>query len=223
MTTRLPLLFTLLLAGMSCVFLLPKTPPLRPASVRMELPETLPGWTSREMPVSDYERQSLGSETVFAKRAYRNQTGDEIQVIVVLSGTDMNTSIHRPERCLPAQGWTIVNNGPAKVPLASGATLPVTRLSNLRTVSDQNGRPLIVSNLAYYWFVGHSQLTPSHLGRSWIDLRDRLLHGYDQRWAYLTASAVVTDNLRKNGLTASATDALLSGFIGALWPQISAP
>ena len=219
--SRVSSLLALLAAGFSTVFLIPKSPPQNPASVRTTLPESLPGWTSRELAVSAYEQQSLGLETRFAKRAYRNPAGDEVQVIVVFSGSDMNTSIHRPERCLPAQGWTIIQNTPAEVPLPDQTRLAVTRLKNLRSIQDASGRPFLVSNIAYYWFVGHQNVTRSHLARSWMDIRDRILRNSDQRWAYLTASAVVTAGLQPGGKDEAATDTLLAGFLAALWPEIS--
>jgi EpsI family protein len=219
--SRLSILGAVLAAGFSLVFLIPKSPPQNPASVRTTLPESIPGWTSRELPVSAYEQQSLGLETRFAKRAYRNPEGDEVQVIVVFSGSDMNTSIHRPERCLPAQGWTIIQNSPVEVPLPDRSRLAVTRLKNLRSIQDPAGRPRLVSNIAYYWFVGHRRLTRSHLTRSWVDVRDRILWNSDQRWAYLTASAVVTAGLQPGGKDEAATDTLLAGLVSALWPRIS--
>ena len=218
---RLLILWMVLSAGFCAVFLLPDAPPLEPAALREELPGSVPGWTSRELPVSGYERASLGAETRFAKRLYRNTAGDEVQVIVVFSGSDMNTSIHRPERCLPAQGWTIIRNSAESVPVPGSDAVPVTRLSNVRTVPGGDGRPRLVSNVAYYWFVGGRSVTRSHLGRSWTDMRDRLLRNRDQRWAYLTVSAVVTAGLRPGGRDEGATDALLGAFIAELWPQIS--
>jgi len=220
-TRRTLLLLALLAAGLSTVFVLPRAAALAPAAVRLELPAELGAWTGRELAVSDRERESLGPETAFAKRIYTNSAGEEVQVILVLSGSDMNTSIHRPERCLPAQGWTITGNTSRAVPLAAGGDLPATRLTNVRSVPVQDGRPVLLTSLAYYWFVGAEEVTGSHVGRSWIDLRDRILAGTNQRWAYATVSAVVTDNLRPGGRDGAATDALLQEFIAALWPQVS--
>ena len=47
--------------------------------------------------------------------------GDQVLVSIVLSGHDLDNSIHRPERCLPAQGWTIVDS---KRPKRAGAGAP---------------------------------------------------------------------------------------------------
>jgi hypothetical protein len=42
--------------------------------------------------------------------------------------------------------------------------------------------------LTYYFFVGHDRITNDHLGRTFIDIKDRLVRGMDQRWAYTSVS-----------------------------------
>jgi hypothetical protein len=47
---------------------------------------------------------------------------------------------------------------------------------------------IVLDSLMYYFFVGHQQMTHDHLKRTFMDMRDRLFNGYDQRWAYITVS-----------------------------------
>ncbi len=42
--------------------------------------------------------------------------------------------------------------------------------------------------ITYYFFVGHDQVTNDHLKRTFIDMKDRLIRGMDQRWAYASFS-----------------------------------
>jgi hypothetical protein len=42
--------------------------------------------------------------------------------------------------------------------------------------------------ITYYFFVGHDHLTNDHLGRTMLDMKDRLIRGIDQRWAYVSVS-----------------------------------
>ncbi len=42
--------------------------------------------------------------------------------------------------------------------------------------------------LTYYFFVGHDRLSNDHLGRTLLDMKDRLVRGMDQRWAYISVS-----------------------------------
>jgi hypothetical protein len=70
-----------------------------------------------------------------------------------------------------------------------------------------------VYNLNYYWFIGYSDITASHFEREYIDMKDRLLHGYNQRWAYVTVAATV------NG-SETRTDEIIQEMIARVYPQI---
>lgn len=212
----------LLAGGLSAVFALPKQLFFQPVGVSMELPETVGNWFGRTIEVSELERQVLGKETEFARKTYENiSTGDEVQVSIVLAGQDMNTGIHRPERCLPAQGWTIANKSSVLVPLEGRPPQPATRLYDLKTLSSAEGKPgLIVYNLQYYWFAGHTDVTSSHYERTYIDMRDRLIGGYNQRWAYVTVAATITQNLRKFGRNEEQTDRIIQDFIKEIVPLV---
>ncbi|MEA3207918.1 MAG: hypothetical protein QOE70_975 [Chthoniobacter sp.] len=220
-TKRLAVLLVVLLAGLGSVVALPKAPAIQPVGIQLELPQFIGGWYGRDLEISEKERLVLGAETEFARRAYRNGRGDEIQVTIVLSGHDMNTSIHRPERCLPAQGWTIADKRSVALLIPDRGVLSATRLHNLRPIHNDAGTAsLSLFNLNYYWFVGYTDVTGSHWGRTWIDMTDRLFKGYNQRWAYVTVSATITDNIATGGLNEAQTDALLRDFIKRLVPIV---
>jgi hypothetical protein len=83
-----------------------------------------------------------------------------------------------------------------------------------------NGRVVDVYNLNYYWFIGYSDITASHIEREFIDIKDRLLHGYNQRWAYVTVAATITKGLEPNGKDEEQTDQLLRNVITQVYPRI---
>ncbi len=153
---------------------------------------------------------------------YDDGFGDHVLVSIVLSGHDLDNSIHRPERCLPAQGWTILDTKTLSLPVAAapGGELPVTRLHCMQQESAGNGRVVDVYNLNYYWFIGYSDITASHFEREYIDMKDRLLHGYNQRWAYVTVAATITKGLEPNGRDEEQTDQLLRNVIAQVYPRI---
>ena len=228
-TRRLVILLAVLLGGLNMIFLLPAQSNFQqPVGIELALPQRLDGnWYGRDEKVSGGERDNLGAETEFARKSYRNARGDTIQASIVLAGSDMNTSIHRPERCLPAQGWTIANSGKVTLQIPGRGQLVTTRLSNMRFVPDAktgkpmlrpDGTPITVRNLDYYWFVGYDVITESHLIRNLIDISDRLRHGYNQRWAFMAVAANITDNLREDGLNEEETDVILRDFIQKLVP-----
>jgi len=215
---RLAGLELVLLGGLSSVFLIPKDLKMQPAAVDASLPEFVGNWQGADQSVSQPERDSLGPDTQFVRKLYTRGT-DQIYVSIVLSGPDMNTSIHRPERCLPAQGWTIADSRTVTIPLGR-ETLKATRLRNIRDVPQPSGQPLRIGGLDYYWFVGHSDVTPSHYERTWIDIRDRVLKGRNQQWAYVTVTSTITKNLRVFGRDEKQTDDLVREFIRDLVPEL---
>ena len=115
---------------MSSAFLLPKVQNAQPVGINLDLPPLVGEWYGKDEEVTEKEHSVLGPETEFSRKSYRNDLGNELFVSIVLAGQDMNTSIHRPERCLPAQGWTIAGSRVVAVPLndAGNHTLKVTRL-----------------------------------------------------------------------------------------------
>ncbi len=66
-------------------------------------------------------------------------------------------------------------------------------------------------------------MTPSHLARTGMDLRDRILHGYNQRWAYITVAAAVTEDWTQNGRSEAATAEMTENFIKELAPKLKRP
>ena len=143
-------------------------------------------------------------------------------VSIVLSGTDMANSIHRPERCLSAQGWTVERSDKVSIALPAGTPpLTVTKLSDEREAHPDATHTLALRNLNYYWFVGEHDITASHWKRTFIDVKDRILFGEAQRWAYITVAATVTDNLKPQGtgLDSVRTSRLVEDFIAQIVPR----
>jgi len=224
-TSRLLYLQIALLFVFGTVFLIPKSPPIRPSAVGLQLPETIGQWEGRDAEVSEKELAMLAKDTQFARKLYSDPFGNEIFVSIVLSGNDLDNSIHRPERCLPAQGWTINSSRIVKIPVpaAPGGELETMRLYNVRPVRLENGVTTAVHNLNYYWFVGYKDFTASHLRRTYIDLRDRIFRGYNQRWAYITVASTITSGLTAYGRSEEQTDEMIRDFIQHLFPEICHP
>jgi len=219
--SRLLILQAFLACGLGTIFFIPSENRIQPCRVRMELPETLGSWTGKPAEVTQKEHDGLAPDTQFCRKMYDDGFGDQVLVSIVLSGNDLDNSIHRPERCLPAQGWTVEDSRSVSLPVpeAPGGELPVTRLHNMRQAK-LNGQIVNIYNLNYYWFIGYSDITASHFQREYIDMKDRLLHGYNQRWAYVTVAATVTKDLMPFGRDEAQTDAMVRKIITQVYPQI---
>ena len=138
---------------------------------------------------------------------------------IVLSGEDMMTSIHRPERCMRAQGWEFPPAIARVVDVPGHGKVPVMRLKNHKTERLKDGSTEAVENICYYWFAGYRDLTDSHLERVWFDTRDRVRTGMSQRWAMVMVAANIT-GLKKFGRDEAATDELLVDVVRQLAPRI---
>lgn len=132
------------------------------------------------------EKTVLPVDTEIAHRRYRIPGGAPMQVSLVLNGREQK-SIHRPERCLPAQGFAVEYSQVRRIARPGRLDLPV-RLMVLRSVDrvEQTRGGLLYA----YWFIGPGHETASHFRRlawmAWESLRD----GVPARWAYM---AVATD------------------------------
>lgn len=192
-TSRLAILLAIITLGMGAVHLLPKSPD-QPTGIRLFLANELFDWSGREQEITRKEIDTLGAGTEFARKVYVNTTrearGYEILVSIVLSGHDMANSIHRPERCLTAQGWNVLGSTELTLRLPKHGGFQVTRLKNNRVIkTPEEERPQ--NAYTYYWFVGDHQITGSHWNRWFIDNRDRLFRGVNQRWAFITVTGII--------------------------------
>ena len=222
-TSRLAVLLAVLTGGLSTAFILPKVSDNQPTGIRLSLPQYLDQWYGVDQPITDRERAILAADTEFARKRYTDATGNQIWVTIVLSGHDLDNSIHRPERCLPAQGRTVVGSRRVEIPANSsnGIALDVTRLRDVRPEMLRNGKKIQVYNLNYYWFVGYHRITASHLRRTLVDIYDRVVKGYTQRWAYVTVASDITQGLMPFGLSEGDTDKMIQKFIQRLYPELN--
>lgn len=195
------LLPLLLGCALSSVYFLPNAGEVAESAVKMDLPGSTDGWSFKSLSASQDEINTLNPDTEFAKAiCLRPRPGevnsagylipDRVDLSIVLSGYDLNNSIHRPERCMPAQGHAITASSNIILKLPSGRTFPTKRLSSTQTIKSatQDGESLQFHCLTYYFFVGHDRVTNDHLERTLFDMTDRLVRGMDQRWAYVSAS-----------------------------------
>lgn len=124
------------------------------------------------------ERTVLPADTVLMKRIYRSKRGDEFLVTAVVGGRS-KSSIHRPELCMPAQGFLMQD----PVDFRLGATRRPFHAIRL-------GRPQAAPlTLAYTFFNQKGQHTASHVQRILIDTWDRSVFNRIDRWVMVTVLA----------------------------------
>ena len=188
-------------AGLSSVYFLPTAGEVAQSAVRMELPTMNGSWELKDIPASEAEINTLARDTEFSKAVcFRVRPGeyyssgesiqDRIDLSIVLSGADINNSIHRPERCMPAQGHNIITSADRTINIGNDRNVEVKRLRSVQRIPTNEERTEFIelNCVSYYFFVGHDRITNDHYGRTFVDMKDRLLKGMDQRWAYVSTS-----------------------------------
>jgi hypothetical protein len=159
-----------------------------PGSVAMniDLPENVLDFTSERVPTDEITLNTLPKDTSFAQRRYIAPDSFWIHANIVLMGTD-RTSLHKPEFCLPGQGWHIDNKTAATIPLdgAEPYSLPVMKWVISNALQAPDGRRVEVRGIYVFWFVAHNEQTTSHWQRMWWLARDLMTTGVLQRWAYV--------------------------------------
>lgn len=166
-------------------------------------------------PVSEAEHIILPSDTTYTRKTYGDPSStrnERILCSIILSGKEKR-SIHRPERCLPAQGWRIESTHTESLTLASGRPLKVTALLLERPTATADGRPFTLRCYFLYWFVGKGITTPYQTTRILMTNWDLLVHRVNQRWAYVIVSANISKDWNPDGLGPEQTLEMLKQFI----------
>lgn len=137
------------------------------------------------------EREALPGDTLMIKKVYGRDNPElerqPLLVSVVLSGTERD-SIHRPERCLVGQNFTIINRRVVEVPIDGNENLKVSVLETSRNHRDPNGNLITRYEYYAYWFIGNGRVTHSHYNRMFWIAVDRIFSGTAHRWAYIGVS-----------------------------------
>ena len=189
------------------------------SGVNMKLPIFLDQFMGQDQEVSLAERTLLPGDTEFAKKIYSTLQGEYVSCQVVLSGGEKR-SIHRPETCLPGQGWTISDAHKVPVRLSTGQTQTVMKLTLTRVFEVAEGDRRTMTNIFYYWFVGKDKTTAEHSERVLLTVWDRVFHNVNHRWAYVIVSGMVPDQTRPGAKGDAQTVEMLEKFIGKIAPQI---
>jgi len=216
-----PLILVLVL---SLIYLLPKHTELESSAISPNLPLDFdqPGWYGLKQQESEAERTRLAGDTVFSKAVYsqlRQSIFDKklppVHVSIVYSGSDMNASIHRPERCLPTQGHVNLQASSTFVRLNNGRNIPFTRLASRVPLKEARGKYL--EHLNYYVFIGRDRICAKHLERTLYDIWDRTVMGVSQRWAYYQIGTYWGEYV---GITEEEAEAQVRQLISDLTPGL---
>jgi hypothetical protein len=152
------------------------------------LPERVLDFVSKPVGITRLELDWLPKDTTYGRRYYKAPDGFEMLASIVLMGTD-RTSIHKPQYCLPGQGWNINSSESGitsvRIDRPHPYDLPVMKLMTTAYSDKLDGEKSRVRGIYVYWFVADGEITADHLQRMWWMARDLVFTGTLQRWAYV--------------------------------------
>lgn len=195
----------------------------RPGTVVMdlELPERVLDFTSTNVPEPQKVVDWLPKDTSYAERHY--QAADEVPPYgiygtIVMMGTD-RTSIHKPEYCLPGQGFSILKRSTETLSIGGPHPyqLPVAKWVVSNLFQQPDGRKVEIHGLYVFWFVAPDEFTTSNWERIWWLTRDLVTKGVLQRWAYVSYFALCMPGQE------DATFERMKGLITASVPEFQLP
>ncbi len=140
----------------------------------------IPGYDWKALEPSEAELTILPADTTIEKRMYTARSGDWFQVSLVIGGKS-KSSIHRPELCLPAQGFLMTD--------PRTATVDGTEWRFI-TVRSPDG----AIGFAYTFLNQEGYRTASHVKRIFRDTWDRSVLNRIDRWAMVTINAARADD-----------------------------
>jgi len=141
------------------------------------------GYESQVREPGEAELKVLPADTQFDKRIYVSDDGRWYQVTVVIGGKS-KSSIHRPEMCLPSQGYQMMD--PHDLTVGDVAWHRVT-------LAHKESRPI---GFSYTFFNQAGFRTSSHVRRIFRDVWDRSVLGRIDRWVMVTVNSSETDDGR---------------------------
>lgn len=151
------------------------------------LPEKVLDFKSQPIPITADQLRGLPGDTTYGRRLYYTDEGFRASGGVVLMGSD-RTSIHKPEFCLPGNGWHIMKEATDEILINSPKPykLPVMKWAVQQETRGPNGRPVTYSGFYIFWFVNDHEITREHSGRMISIAKSMLTTGKLERWAYIS-------------------------------------
>lgn len=142
----------------------------------------------RALPITASEKQALEEGVTLSRWAYTENSPQPTYPTVasiVMSGP-IKRSLHRPEVCLPSQGWNILSSKVIEIPMNKTNSIKATRLELYKDLKTSTGTIQQQRALQIYYYIGHETTTPSyqkHIFKSYLDsLRKNISH----RWGMVS-------------------------------------
>jgi exosortase len=161
-------------------------PPLGAPGVVSALPlhfGPVQGW---EGEADQRETNMLAEDVRIMRNHYLLSSGANVTITVVLSGGERR-SLHRPEVCLPAQGWNVLDEVVVDAPDPIHGTQEMKMVRMLRDFAGPDGTPRRLRALNLFFYVGSEGVTTpdyyDHVLKSYLH---GLTRNVNHRWALVS-------------------------------------
>ena len=152
-------------------------------SGRPDLPLSLAGYQGREYEMTADEKNLLDEGVRLSRDVYVSDTGRLIMATVILSGFEKR-SLHRPEVCLPNQGWTVADRMLFPLHLEDGRDINIMMMRIFRDVEPQPGVRIRTRAINFYWYIGSDGTTcADHYEHVILSYSDAVFRNIQHRWA----------------------------------------
>lgn len=161
--------------------------------VVLKLPLQLDNYQGRELFMTAKEQTLLDPGVRLTRLLYGSAAGRQIMATVILSGFEKR-SLHRPEVCLPNQGWTIVDRAQMPLRLEDGREITVMMMRLFRDSEPQPGVRIRTRALNFYWYIGSDGTwCPDHYEHVFLSYFDAVFRNIQHRWAMASFYVPVSD------------------------------
>ncbi|MBX7207509.1 MAG: exosortase-associated EpsI family protein [Verrucomicrobiaceae bacterium] len=170
-------------AGLGICAVTNVNPAVAAPGVVMDLPLQFDKYQGIPNEMTAIERNVLDPGVSLVRNQYISPDRHMLVATVIESGVGKRT-LHRPEVCLPGQGWSITDQMTVPIRLADGRAFEGTLLRMFREVEVSPGVRKRVRALNIYWYIGSDgTTTPEFYDHLRISYMDAVFKNLAHRWA----------------------------------------
>ncbi len=163
--------------------------------VNLRLPSNIGPFHGQALDMTAAERNVLDEGVELARTFYASAEGRRILVTVIVGGPGKRT-LHRPEVCLPGQGWSIASSEvvPLQFTNGDGAEATLLRLFRDAAPEGEGGRRVRMRALNLYWYIGSDGTTrPDYYGHIGKGYQDAIFKDINHRWSMVSVFVPVSE------------------------------
>ena len=160
-------------------------PPISPSGVVMQLPLSLGSLQGINQEATAQETNGL-TEGVKIERKLYISNNRQMLATIVLSGP-VRRALHRPDICLPGQGWSIAGKMEVPVRLSDGREITVMMMRLFRDSLNESGHLVRLRGLNLFWYQGYGEVqTADYYDHVFLTYFDSVFKNLNHRWALMS-------------------------------------